>query len=120
MSDVLLTSTSRSGTAVTLTCTGCAETESLLQLSSALEAAHADAISSAAERVVADLRGLEFASSSCLKAFVSWLQRVVELEGDRRYRIVFLANPRHGWQRRSLAALAAFGGDLVAIETEPA
>jgi hypothetical protein len=112
-------STSRSGHVLTLVCTGCAETESLRQLSDVLETLHGDAVRDSAESVVADVRALEFASSSCLKAFVTWLQRVVELEDARRYRVLFRSNPRHSWQRRSLAALAAFGGDVVAIEAEP-
>jgi len=86
-------------------------------LSTALAAAHDDALKSSAPAVIADLRGLEFASSSCLKAFVTWLQRVQELDATRRYKVKFRSNPRFSWQRRSLGALAAFASSVVEIET---
>ena len=116
----LSTRTSHDGDCVTIVCTGSAETETFPELSAALDAAHSDAVKSSARSVVADVRALEFASSSCLKAFVTWLQRVRELEEGQRYKVRFRSNARHSWQRRSLGALAAFASGLVEIETENA
>jgi hypothetical protein len=101
----------------TLTCTGWAESETLDTLRTALDGVHADALGGSVPTVIADLRGLEFVSSTCLKAFVTWLQRVKELDDKKRYRIVFRSNPTHSWQHRSLGALAAFAGNVVSIET---
>jgi hypothetical protein len=117
ISPLLSATTSHDGTNVVITCTGCAETEVLPELAAALDAVHTDAMKRSASTVIADIRDLEFASSSCLKAFVSWLQRVQELEDHQRYKIRFRSNPRHSWQRRSLGALAAFAAGVVEIET---
>jgi hypothetical protein len=103
---------------VLLTCSGSAETEELAALHSVLSGLHDDILRDPVKNVIADIRGLEFASSSCLKAFVTWLQRVQELEDPQRYLITFRSNPRHTWQRRSLGALAAFAAGVVRIETE--
>ena len=114
----LTASTSRDGETMHLTCLGSAESGAMTQLAQAIDGVHAEAIGSPTREVIADIRGLEFASSSCLKVFVTWLQRVKELEDTQRYRVVFRSNPRHSWQRRSLGALAAFAGNVVAIEAE--
>lgn len=103
-----------------LTCSGTAESYSQEQLSTTLSEVHRRATEQLAREVVADLRELEFASSSCLKAFVSWLQRVQELDDTRRYQVLFRSSSRYPWQRRSLGALAAFAGNVVKIETDPA
>jgi hypothetical protein len=117
-SRLLSAETSHDGNALVLTCTGSAETEAFEALSDALSNVHDDAVKRSAPQVIADVRELEFASSSCLKAFVTWLQRVQELDDDHRYKVKFRSNPRHSWQKRSLGALAAFAAGVVEIETE--
>jgi hypothetical protein len=97
----LSTSTTRADSTVVLTCRGSAETEALESLNQVLTTLHN-----------------EFASSSCLKAFVTWLQRVQELDTEHQYKVVFRSNPNHSWQRRSLGALAAFAAGVVQIEAE--
>lgn len=115
---LLSTSVSREAGTVVLTCTGFAETAALPELHGVLSGLHEDILRNPVPTVIADLRALEFASSSCLKAFVTWLQRVQELDDPQRYQIVFRSNPRHTWQRRSLGALAAFASGVVRIESE--
>lgn len=110
----------RESNAIVIACTGSAETESLDALHQALGGVHDDALRNPVPTVIADIRGLEFATSSCLKVFVTWLQRVLDLDEAQRYQIVFRANPRHSWQRRSLVALAAFATDIVRVEQEAA
>jgi hypothetical protein len=117
-SSTLATSTSLEGEVVTFTCKGSAETHTLSSLSAVLDGLHSDAVNRSARTVIADVRGLEFASSSCLKLFVTWLQRVIELDDDKRYKIKFRSNPAHSWQRRSLGALSAFAAGVVTVETE--
>ena len=117
-SELLSTNVAREGNKVVLTCSGSAETEALTTLHSVLSGLHEAILLDPVPTVVADVRALEFASSSCLKAFVTWLQRVQELGDQQRYQIVFRSNPRHMWQRRSLGALAAFASGVVTIESE--
>jgi len=114
----LSTISRQDGDAVLLVCSGSAESESADALHRALETTHTTAVEGSARTVIADLRGLEFAASSCLKVFVSWLQRVQKLETAARYKVVFRSTPQYSWQRRSLGALAAFAGDIVEIRAE--
>src|SRR5262249_53711182 len=97
---------------------GSAETETLEFLDGALADIHASALQTSMRVVIADVRGLEFASSSCLKAFVSWLQRVQALDDRQRYKVVFRTNPRYPWQRRSLHVLATFAAGVVEIHAD--
>ena len=103
-----------------LTFTGSAETEAFDELASALANVHSQATSAPTKRVIADVRGLDFASSACLKAFVAWLQNAQELDDSHRYKVLFKSNPRYSWQKRSLGALKAFAAGVVEIETETA
>jgi hypothetical protein len=113
-----LAEASDDGANVVLTCSGSAETTSFDVLTHALQRVHQAAMQRSVASVIADVRALEFASSSCLKAFVSWLQQVQELDDRQRYKVRFRSNPRYSWQRRSLGALAAFAAGVVEIETE--
>lgn len=106
--------------ALVLTCSGSAESDSFEALTAALDSLHAKTLESSGQAVVVDLRTLSFATSSCLKVFVSWLQRVQELEDPQRYKVQFKSNAKHAWQRRSLAALRAFASGVVEVQTEDA
>jgi hypothetical protein len=68
------------------------------------------------EEVVVDIRELEFMNSSCLKDFVYWLSSVRDAPAAERYRIVFFANPKHHWQKRSLHSLTCFASEFVSVE----
>lgn len=68
-----------------------------------------------ARQVDVDLKGLRFMSSSCFKVMVTWLATLGALPAEERYRVRFLSDPTQHWQKRSLSALAAFGGDLVEV-----
>src|ERR1041384_6013851 len=95
LTDHLEATTSHDGDTVVVAYSGSAEGEALGPLQTLLDHVHNDAVRTSVRQVVADLRALEFASSSCLKAFVTWLQRVQELDDDRRYQILFRSNPHH-------------------------
>lgn len=107
----------RVGDQLTLTCSGSAEGEALDTLGATLKRLHEDALADPVRVVTADIRALEFASSSCLKEFVKWLQVVKELDEPRRYQICFQSNPAHSWQRRSLSVFAVLAAEVVRIET---
>jgi anti-anti-sigma regulatory factor len=74
---------------------GSADAEAKADLDALIEKVQTEAVRLAATKVTVDLRHLEFMNSSCFH---------------------FLSNPEHHWQRRSLAALACFAVDLVAVE----
>ena len=97
---------------------GTADTESRPGLEGYIEKLHQEACRLKMQKVVVDLRNLEFMNSSSFKVFITWLGHVKELPADAQYRIHVLSNPNtHQWQRRSLAALSCFAVDLVTIET---
>jgi hypothetical protein len=66
--------------------------------------------------VSVDVRGLEFMNSSCLKAFVRWINGIQDELTEAQYRIVFLSSPSMYWQRRSLNALACLASDIVSVQ----
>ncbi|NVB80307.1 MAG: hypothetical protein HOV81_18075 [Kofleriaceae bacterium] len=96
---------------------GTADLETRSYLDAVVQRLHAQALREKAATVVVDFRELEFMSSSSFKVFVSWLGAVRELPSDLQYGITLRSNPELHWQRRSLSALSAFAGDLVALET---
>ena len=55
-------------------------------------------------------------SSSCLQSVAFWIQQVLEVPEERRYRVKFLASSKRFWQRRSLSAIARFADGTVEIE----
>jgi hypothetical protein len=104
---------------ITLTFLGSAEASSVDQLEQQLAEVHRSAVAGQTRSVVVDLRDLEFASSSCLKAIATWLHLIDQL-AEQRYSVRFRSNPAYSWQRRSLGALAAFAPDIVEIEADAA
>jgi hypothetical protein len=77
---------------------------------------HDEASSHAVAEVVVDLRSVEFMSSACLKAFVTWIHVARMLPAPNRYQIVFLSQPEILWQRRSMHALSCVATDLVRLQ----
>ena len=77
---------------------------------------HPEAQRLAVTSVRVDFRELEFMNSSCLKAFVIWLQALQEDESGHRYRIVFQADAARYWQERSLSALSCLAPEWVDVE----
>jgi hypothetical protein len=66
--------------------------------------------------VVVNMRDLTFLNSSCLKALVKWIDAIDSCEDAFRYRLRFVSNPRHGWQRRSLETLKSMSDGSVSID----
>jgi len=102
---------------ITVRLAGCADAETKSEFDVFIEKVQGEALRLAATKVTVDLRELEFMNSSCFKTFVSWLANIRELDPSTQYRIHFLSNPEHHWQRRSLAALSCFAVDLVAVDS---
>ncbi len=66
--------------------------------------------------VTVDCRSLEFMNSSCLQSVAFWIQQVLEVPKEQRYRVTFLASSQRFWQKRSLAAIARFADGTVQVE----
>jgi hypothetical protein len=66
--------------------------------------------------VVVGMKDLTFMNSSCLKAFVKWIDAIDSCEDAFRYRLRFVCNPKHGWQRRSLETLKSMSDGSVFID----
>jgi len=77
---------------------------------------HSEAIRLGTKEVVADFLELGFMNSSCIKAFVSWIDRIQGVPPLQRYTLRFVSNPANHWQKRSLHALKSFATDLVSID----
>lgn len=95
---------------------GNAETASMGDLSGFLKRLHLSAVEAKISEIVVDLRALEFMNSSCLKAFVSWLNTLEAAPTESQYRVRFIGDDRKHWQNRSLGALACFAVDLIRVE----
>lgn len=100
---------------IELTLAGAAEGP-VHELASALTSVHERALAAKAREVIVDLRALEFATSSSLKAFVTWLQSIHELPAETQYRVIVRSSAEHSWQTRSLRALKAFAGELMDVQ----
>jgi hypothetical protein len=113
----LVAEASQAGDLVTVQMKGSADTRCYEALDGLLRRVHDEVLRLGTPEVVVDLRELEFMNSSCLKAFVSWLSNLTEVEAARQYRICFRSDDDKHWQRRSLSALACFAVGLVRIDT---
>ena len=103
------------GRTVVTTFTGVAELNVVDPLASLLEELHQRAGALEVEQVVVDFSQLEFMSASCLRSFITWINRLQELPSSKQYRIRFVANPDLPWQRRSVHALKCFATELISI-----
>jgi hypothetical protein len=83
-----------------------------------LKQVHTEALELAVPQVSCDFSELYFVNSSCLKAFVTWIDTVVQTQPPA-YEIRFLANPNLHWQRRSLEALRGLAPHVVRVDTVP-
>jgi hypothetical protein len=80
-----------------------------------LRTLHREALHVGTQEVVVDVRELYFMNSSCLKAFVTWIDTAERRDGAP-YTIRFRASPDLKWQRRTLSALQRLGTSIVCID----
>jgi hypothetical protein len=102
---------------ITVRLVGEAGMEAMSAMEKTLAGLHGEMQARKAPAAVIDLTKLEFMNSSCFKAFVTWIDRVQELDPAAHYRIRFVSNPTILWQRRSLQALQCFAAELISIDT---
>ena len=78
---------------------------------------HEAALQAQVARVAVDIGALEFMNSSGFSTLIDWLASILELEKGNQYRVHFISNNEHAWQRRSMKALQCLAMDLVTIES---
>ena len=101
---------------IVLTLAGSADAIAASHVQLMLTRLHLEARRHGTQEVTVDFRLLEFMVSSCFKGFLTWITKVRDLDEPSRYRIRFLSDAKHLWQRRSLPSLQAFSRQLVTIE----
>ena len=105
------------GDVITTSFTGTAELPAVDAMNAVVAKLHEQAVGTHVREVVVDFTQLEFMSSSCFKALVTWINDIVELPDESaRYRLRFRSNPQLHWQRRSLHVLKTFATDIVFVE----
>jgi hypothetical protein len=107
------TSTRRVGEQLQIAFFGEAETSVRDRIHQLLTRADAEARRLGVTTVCIDFCELGFMSSSCFKAFVTWIDQAKQ---GGSYRITFVSSERHPWHRRSLSALRGFAPDLVTTD----
>jgi hypothetical protein len=110
--------TSRASDRLEVRLSGVAEMAIRDRLTRYLASLHEQAGAAGASQVVMDLSKLEFMNAACLRSFVSWIQRLLELPRGEQYDICFRSDGQVPWQRRSMNALRCFATDLITVETE--
>ena len=111
-------SASDSGGHVVLLLSGNADTLVLGRFSGFMKTFHDEVSEAHVREVHVDTEKLYFMTSSCLKVLVAWLTSITELGADKRYRVVFVANPDLHWQRRSFEALRHIASGLVTVQPQ--
>lgn len=102
------------GAALTLAFRGTGDLEAIEPLAEYLAGAFDDVQRLAISQIRFDFKALEFMNSSCFKAFVTFIERT---KHGSSVSIVFVTDPGHHWQRRSLEALRRLAMGRVTIET---
>ena|SRR5882724_5507941 len=102
-----------SGDEVTITLTGTGDMGAVSPLERCLSEVHQLALSRNLRTVRVDISALYLLNSSCLKAFVSFIQ--LNITSKRRYAVRFLVDKRLVWQERTLGVLSRMAPDLVSV-----
>lgn len=100
-----------------LTLSGNADMSAQMALSAALRQVHAEALRLGVPEVECDFGALYFMSSSCFKAFVTWVTSIMAIDPTKRYRIRLRENHQLAWQKRSVEALRCLAEKIVVVES---
>lgn len=103
------------GASMRLTLEGQADLRDPGPLSGSLLDFHQQAVAHHADKVVVDLKQVEFMNSTALGAFVRWMSELLKLTQDRRYQVVLFGTRERRWQRVSLHALASFAPENISV-----
>lgn len=103
------------GGVVTVRLEGSAEARCAKAFSAFVQSVHDEAKRQRAHEVSVDLISLEFFSSACFNAIVTW---IIKRQGDAEaeYRVRFKSSASKPWQSKSLKALSCFSVDMTFVE----
>jgi hypothetical protein len=96
---------------------GNADMNAEAKLAAALRQVHSEALRLGVREVECDFNELYFMSSSCFKAFVTWVTNLLDVDLAKQYRIRVKSNRQLAWQRRSVEALRCLAPKIVVVET---
>jgi hypothetical protein len=82
-----------------------------------LRRVHGSAVEAGLKEVLVDLTQLRFMNSSSIRSLVDWVEWIRKEPDGRRYRLVFVTKPDVTWQQTTMAAIRAFGGEHVAVQS---
>jgi hypothetical protein len=105
------------GDGLTVRFSGTGDMDATDQLSEYLPRVHTELVRLELVNVTFDFHDLLFMNSSCFKSFVTFIDNAKATQPG--YRIRFLTEPKHHWQRRSLEALRRLAMGLVTIVPTP-
>ena len=77
---------------------------------------HACAQRTDVDEVIVDFCNVSFLSSSCFKAFVTWVGRLEDAAPGEKYRISVRTDVGRKWQARSFGALTCFAPDHLRVD----
>lgn len=77
---------------------------------------HDELCQRATRAIVIDLRDCDYMAATCFRQLLAWVNKVQELDDDKRYKIRLRGNRSLAWQVHSLAALACFDTELISVE----
>lgn len=82
-----------------------------------LRRVHGAAVEVGAKEIHVDLTQLRFMNSSSIRSLVDWVEWIRKEPEAKRYRLVFVTKPDVTWQQTTMAAIRAFGGEHVAVQS---
>lgn len=82
-----------------------------------LRRVHMAATDAGVKKITVDLTQLKFMNSSSIRSLVDWVEWIRKEPESKRYRLVFVTKPEVTWQQTTLAAIRAFGGEHVAVQS---
>lgn len=78
---------------------------------------HDQALKREEERIVVDVRRLEWISEPAVTALVRWVLSIQREPAEKRYRVVFRINTAVPWQKGTFWALLSVAPDIVGLES---
>lgn len=96
---------------------GAADMVDVPLLQSFLEAVAAEVRRARHGEVTVELEDLEFMNSSSIKCVLTWVMQVQNGPPGERYRVRFLSNPTHHWQKRTLPVVVVLAPDVAIVES---
>jgi hypothetical protein len=94
---------------------GSADNASKDAFSQFVDVVHSEAEHLHMSEIIVDVHELYFINSMCLKVFVQWIDRLVNMPSHRRYTLTFLVDQHLHWQDRSILALQRMAPEFVRI-----